>query len=310
MNEEARVLFFVGAIFSVFSLAVFFLARLVYRIWNRLEDRDSKPVRIMQRSVLAIAGLGVICVIYGFVVEPYWPQVTHIQIPSAKIKARVRIVHISDVHSDPKPRLEEKLPALIAAQSPDLIVYTGDSLNSEAAAPVFLKLLGQLTRIADVYVARGNWDIGLANEFFTQTGAKVVDGEALSVIVKGQPLSVSGVRVGNETAIPRMLAAVPKTGFSVFLHHWPDEILDVAASGKVDLYCAGHTHGGQVAMPFYGALTTLSRFGKRFESGIYRVGQTSLYVNRGIGMEGGPAFRVRFLARPEITVIDLVPASK
>ena len=54
----------------------------------------------------------------------------------------------------------------------------------------------------------------------------------------------------------------------------------------MDLYCAGHIHGGQIALPFYGALVTLSKYGKRFEAGLYRVGETWLYVNRGIGMEG------------------------
>jgi predicted MPP superfamily phosphohydrolase len=100
-----------------------------------------------------------------------------------------------------------------------------------------------------------------------------------------------------------MLAQVPKEAFSIFLYHYPDEIHSV--SGKVDLYCAGHTHGGQVALPVYGALLTLSRFGKQFESGLFEVGGTTLYVNRGIGMEGMRAPRVRFFARPEITVYEI-----
>jgi predicted MPP superfamily phosphohydrolase len=76
---------------------------------------------------------------------------------------------------------------------------------------------------------------------------------------------------------------------------------------NVDLYLCGHTHGGQVALPLYGALVTLSKFGKKYESGMYTVGDTILYVNRGIGMEGGLTPKVRFLARPEITVFDIVP---
>ncbi|HUR36483.1 MAG TPA: metallophosphoesterase [Terriglobales bacterium] len=309
MSEETRVLGFVGAVFSVFALAGFFLVRSVYRRWKRLENRDSKAVRIFSRVTLGLATLGILCVTYGFIVEPYWPQVTHQRLVSGKIKSRIRIVHISDIHSDPKGRLEEKLPSLIAAEKPDFIVYTGDSMNSEDAAPVFLGMLEELTKIGDVYIARGNWDIGLPNEFFTQTGAKIVDGLVVRTQVRGQKISISGVRVGNELAIPVMLEALPADEFSVFLHHWPDEILEVAASGKVDLYCAGHTHGGQVALPLYGALITLSRFGKKYEAGLYKVRGTALYVNRGIGMEGGAAFRVRFFARPEITVIDLVPQS-
>jgi predicted MPP superfamily phosphohydrolase len=73
----------------------------------------------------------------------------------------------------------------------------------------------------------------------------------------------------------------------------------------VDPYLAGHTHGGQVALPFYGALATLSAFGKEFESGLHRVADTWEYTNRGIGMEGGAAPRMRFAARPEVTVIEV-----
>ncbi len=62
-----------------------------------------------------------------------------------------------------------------------------------------------------------------------------------------------------------------------------------------------------MALPLYGALVTLSKFGKKYESGLHREGQTWLYVTRGIGMEGGPAPRVRFFARPEVTVIELAP---
>jgi predicted MPP superfamily phosphohydrolase len=71
--------------------------------------------------------------------------------------------------------------------------------------------------------------------------------------------------------------------------------------------CAGHIHGGQVALPFYGALVTLSRTGKTYESGLYRVGGTWLHVSRGLGMEGGHIPRVRFWARPEVTVIEAYP---
>lgn len=81
---------------------------------------------------------------------------------------------------------------------------------------------------------------------------------------------------------------------------WPDGSTSIAP---------GTPTGGQVALPFYGALVTLSRFGKRYEAGLYRVHDTWLYVNRGLGMEGGWAPRVRFCARPEITVIELAPAS-
>jgi uncharacterized protein len=68
---------------------------------------------------------------------------------------------------------------------------------------------------------------------------------------------------------------------------------------------AGHTHGGQVRMPFYGALLTMSRFDKKYEMGLHTVSGTSLFVSRGIGFEPRMP-RIRFFCRPEIAVIDVV----
>ena len=92
------------------------------------------------------------------------------------------------------------------------------------------------------------------------------------------------------------------------IRHYPDDIYE-AAKYNVDLYCAGHTHGGQVALPLYGAIVSYSKLGKRFERGLFKIKQTWLYVNREIGMDGGYSPRIRFRTRPEITVIDVVPAT-
>jgi predicted MPP superfamily phosphohydrolase len=125
-------------------------------------------------------------------------------------------------------------------------------------------------------------------------------------LVAGTPIWVAGVPYDAENQTEQALAPIPEVDFSILLYHTPDEIEAVAGRG-VDLYCAGHIHGGQIALPFYGALVTLSKHGKRFEAGLYHVGKTSLYVNRGIGMEGGRMPRVRFCSRPEVTVIEVGP---
>jgi predicted MPP superfamily phosphohydrolase len=224
----------------------------------------------------------------------------------------VRVVHISDLHCDPRTRLEERLPDIIAAEHPDLIVFTGDSLNSREGLPVLRKLLPRLSAIAPTFAVRGNWDVWYwrKQELFGGTGVEELDGKAARVDVAGTSLVVAGVPFAATDRIGAALEGVPPGVFTIFLYHTPDEILDVAATNRVDLYCAGHTHGGQVALPFYGALVTLSKFGKKYESGLHREGATWLYVTRGIGMEGGPAPRVRFFARPEITVIELAPPAR
>lgn len=311
-QEEAALALFLGAVAGVYVIAAAMLVRIILARARGKESADAHGQLWFRRIVFGLAILGVGCFAYGHFVEPYWPAMTRVRIETHKFPqgARpVRIVHISDIHSDPKPRLEERLPQLIAEQKPDLIVFTGDCVNSRGGVPVFKKCLSNLALLAPTFVVQGNWDSPSfsSRDLFAGTGARELDGGAVKVEVSGTDLWVAGVAFGDEVKIPQALDQVPKGAFTVFLHHSPDWIEEIARP-RVDLCCAGHTHGGQVALPFYGALITLSKYGKRFENGLYRVGETWLYVNRGIGMEGHGAPRLRFCARPEITVIEIVPA--
>jgi predicted MPP superfamily phosphohydrolase len=309
--EDLRVVAFVAGVVAVYVLAAGIVLRWVFRKL-RGEPPSTPPARTwFRRVVLTLAGLGILCFGYGYFCEPYWLSITHTKVTSAKLPKGaqpIRIVHISDLHCDPKPRLEGGLDQAIARERPDLIVFTGDSINSLAGLPIFKACLTRVAKVAPTFVVRGNWDAwywhGVA--LFGQTGAQELDGSAAKLDVRGFRIWVAGVAVEHERSLEKSLSSIPADAFKVVLYHYPDLIKEVAAL-KVDLYCAGHTHGGQVALPFYGALTTLSKFGKKYEAGLYREGQTFLYVNRGIGMEGGPAPRVRFCARPEVTVIEISP---
>jgi predicted MPP superfamily phosphohydrolase len=75
---------------------------------------------------------------------------------------------------------------------------------------------------------------------------------------------------------------------------------------RVDLFLCGHTHGGQVCLPFWGAVITLSKYHKKYERGLFDVEGVPMVVSRGVGSGGGGVPHVRFLARPEVGVIDLV----
>ncbi len=169
----------------------------------------------------------------------------------------------------------------------------------------------QIARVAPTYAVRGNWDTMFwsRRDVFADSGARELKGEAVPITVRGSELWIIGApAAGLGLGLGKLdaaLAQVPPGAFTIFLYHYPDEIFEIARRG-VDLYCAGHTHGGQVALPFYGAIVTLSRLGKQFEWGFCRVDRTWMYVNRGIGMEGGVAPRVRFWAWPEITVIEVM----
>jgi uncharacterized protein len=319
-EERVRLGVAAAAFVVVYGGALGFLChgafRGVQRRRGKVVGELARATRRARVAVYLVAALGIGCAAYARWIEPYWPDVTHVELVTDKLGSdagRIRIAHISDVHSDPEERLEGRLPDLVAGESPDLIVFTGDSINAPEGAANFRRLMSRLAAIAPTYAVRGNWDVWYWNaiDLFGGTGVTELDGKAVRVPLgrgprQGPELWIAGVAAGSAGQIPRVLASIPHGALSVLLHHYPDEI--GAAAGQVDLYCAGHTHGGQVALPFYGALVTLSRFGKRYESGLHREGSTWLYVNRGIGMEGGGAPRVRFFARPEITIIELRPA--
>jgi predicted MPP superfamily phosphohydrolase len=263
-------------------------------------------------GVLGLAGAGVLCMAYAYLVEPYRLEVTHVRIAVSRMPAGggpIRIVQVSDLHCDPKPRLEERLPAVVAAERPDVIAFTGDAVNSLEGLPVFRECMKRLAAIAPTFAVSGNWERWRWDsvDLYAGTGVRELKGTAVRMETPGGPLWVVGAAFAASQTGASALAGLPAYEPRVFLYHAPDRAEQIAGWGA-DLCLCGHTHGGQVALPFYGALVTMSTTGKRYEAGLYRVGRMWLYVNRGIGMEGGVP-RVRFCARPEVTVLDLVPAA-
>jgi len=305
---------FAAIVFGTAVTAVYVLAA---RIVVRLLKRGS--MSRIDGTILILAAVGLLCIADGRFIEPYRLAISHIEINSSKIAPAgrpIRIVHFSDLHTESRPHLEGRLVKAIAAERPDVIVFTGDSINSRDALPLFRECMAALAMIAPTFVVRGNWDAqnwSMLN-LFERTGAKELNGEAVRLEIDGTPIWIGGLAFDNPTAshyaaLRNMARAIPRNEFSVMLYHMPDLMPEVTAE-HFDLYCAGHTHGGQVALPLYGALVTLSKFGKRYEGGLYHEGDTWLYVNRGIGMAGGSMPRVRFWSRPELTVIDIQPNTR
>jgi predicted MPP superfamily phosphohydrolase len=309
-DEALRVQIFVLCVGAVYLAAVVALV-------GRFLARPRIALRLWSRTALGLAALGVACMLYGRFVEPRWIDVTRTRVETTRLPVGhrgVRIVHLSDLHCDPSPLVEERLPAVVAELKPDLIVFTGDAANSPEGVPVFRRCLTEIAKIAPTFAVKGNWDAWYFPEIgrFDDTGATELDGTSATVVVDGAPVRVVGVGfLGGLEGIAPAFAALPADGPAVVLYHppYPDVVPPKFAS-RVDLLCAGHVHGGQVAMPFYGALLTLSKYGKKYERGLYRADEGfPMFVSRGVGMEGGASPRVRFCSRPEVALIELVPAA-
>ncbi|MCI0393537.1 MAG: metallophosphoesterase [Chloroflexi bacterium] len=265
--------------------------------------------------------LGSAALAWGTLVEPFRLRLTHLAVESTYLPAGappIRLLHISDLHVERLTRREEKLLKLVEEAAADLIVITGDYLNlSYVQDPVAQaearRLLAQLSAPHGVYAILGSPPVdarevapslfaGLPIQLLVDEWAVVELGDGRRLILLG--LDCSHRIPVDARRLERLVAVSPNSAPRVLLYHAPD-LMPQAAGHGIDLYLCGHTHGGQVRLPWFGALLTSSQFGKRYEMGLYREGQTHLYVSRGVGLEGLSAPRVRFLAPPEITLVTI-----
>jgi hypothetical protein len=120
-------------------------------------------------------------------------------------------------------------------------------------------------------------------------------------------IAIAGMQeVGDRSPL---YAGIASADYRIAINHTPN-LADEAVAHGVNLYCCGHTHGGQVRIPFWGAIITNAECGKRYEAGFYQRGNTSIHTSRGLGLEPPPAVQVRFLCRPEITLITVEPRTE
>jgi predicted MPP superfamily phosphohydrolase len=308
-SEQLVIIIFLMSVVVVYSLELLIIIDWIRYKHKKTTTESNKFLAIVKYAIHSLAIIGILCMLYGYFIEPYWIEVNRIDIRTVALKhSKIRVIQISDLHCDMKMRNEEKLVDIINSLKPDIVVFIGDTINTPEALPLFKKTISAINAPLGKFAVRGNFDDWYWHklDLFSNTGFEVLDCDKKEISIGDDKIYIAGVSCANTNRWREAINGIPLDKFSVFLDHYPDLIEDISEFG-IGLYLSGHTHGGQVALPFYGALTTLSRFGKKYEKGMYKVGDTTLYINRGIGMEGGCIPRVRFLARPEITIFDISP---
>jgi predicted MPP superfamily phosphohydrolase len=265
----------------------------------------------------AVGGLG--WVAYDLARERYALRVVRWRLAIPHLPptlAGLRIAHLSDLHAGPCTPwwLVERAVALAQAEAPDLVFLTGDYVSlpwHQARRPLEKTLAGLRARLG-VFAVLGNHDWVFKRhrpvvEALRGAGATVLANEARAVQVGSAELWIAGVDdpVTARDNLPQALDSVPREAPVLLLAHTPD-IIVAAADAAVAAVFAGHTHGGQVNLPLLGPPVVPSKYGRRFAAGRFRVGNTVMYVTRGVGMV--PPL-IRFRCPPEVALLTLTPAA-
>ena len=254
--------------------------------------------------------------------EPKEFEIKTVQIALRKLPqtfSGFRIVQISDIHMGGWMNLErlQEVVDLVLMQKPDVVVITGDFLKGRGFTEVTKQRLKDLaialTPLAvavPAFAVLGNHDYGTnpvaVREMLRRCKIKDLTNTVFTLTRNGRKLHFGGVddvRHGDvrlDDVIAQLTGDVP----AILLAHEPDFADVSAATGKFDLQISGHSHGGQIVVPFYGP-PRLPESGRKYPSGLYKVGNMVQYTNRGVGMD---RFAIRINCPPEITIFILEKA--
>lgn len=264
-----------------------------------------------------------ICILlgYGYFIEPNFLDIEKVKIKLNNGESGLsgkRFAHISDLHFNKhtKEKWVEKIFKKIEKLKPDMVFLTGDIVSDTFGVKSSIILVEKLTKLFPVYIVFGNWDKwvlrGKLEEYkkdLENAGADVLINEERQVNVGGYNLNIIGVDDPFSTKkttinLDEIAGRIEnkQNSCEILLAHSPDIAID-AAKHEIDLVLVGHTHGGQVYIPFItNFMIPVRREAKHFVAGYYKIKNTSLYVNRGIGLS---TFPFRFLITPEIALLKI-----
>ena len=265
-------------------------------------------------AVLALGGVG-----YSVLVGPaqFTVETVHLKLPRLpRAFAGLRIAQISDIHMGSWMNLDrfQQVADLVLAQKPDLLLLTGDflfghSFNEASKGDLkdLITVLSPLAAELPSFAVLGNHDYWTNSKAVrAMLGACQITELTNTVftLARGsENLHLCGVDDvwEGDVQLENVLNQLTDDSAAILLAHEPDFADTSAATGRFDLQVSGHSHGGQVVIPYYGP-PILPFLGQKYSSGLYKVGDMFQYTNRGVGTGMLP---VRFNCPPEITLFIL-----
>ncbi len=286
-----------------------------------------------------LAALGAACVAYGF-----W-EARHFVVRRREVpilppgSAPLRLLHVSDIHLMARQRYKTDFIRALAGLEPDLVVTTGDNWSEAAALEPLMRAWGRLRDVPGAFVfgsndyeepsfrpplmylvrsTEGTGDskrplpVDELRAAYRERGWVDVNTSRAQVRVRGLTFEFRGTDDAHLGRDDYSLVAGPPSAdadVSIGVTHAPYlRVLNAMTTDGVDLILAGHTHGGQVCVPYYGALVTNCDLDTTRAKGLstHTVADRTAYLHVSAGMGSSPFATYRFACPPEVTVLTLV----
>lgn len=271
---------------------------------------------------LGITLIALIALVLFLYIQNNWIVTSNVEYSNPNLPggfSGYRIVQVSDLHNKNFGRDNSCLLAKIREAQPDIVVITGDLIDSKKTRlEIALAFAEKAGEIAPVYFVSGNHESNSGiypqlKDQLIQTGVTVLDDSGVTMENKGDSIALLGLadpafiqfRYGRDAIFSETLAllkAEHEDKFTILLSHRPEKMSLYAFHG-IDLVFAGHAHGGQFRLPLVGGLIAPDQgFFPKYTGGLYVEGSTSMYVSRGLGNSIIPQ---RLFNRPELVIITL-----
>lgn len=256
---------------------------------------------------------------YATHVAPYRLRVerAEVEVPPERAGSDpVSVGVLSDIQTTHVTAYEQRAVSKLLALQPDIIVIPGDLFQGSAAEfrrelPAFRRLLGRLEAPGGVYAVRGDVDKGpRLDELVVGTDVQILDYEVAEVDVGDRRVRIGGNALlwapPPAIALRQDLMASDPADIRILLAHRPDIALLVPQDSGIDLIVAGHTHGGQIALPVVGPVITFSGVPRSVAAGgLHDVLGNDLFVSSGVGVARLDAPQVRLFTRPSVGLVTL-----
>lgn len=288
----------------------------------------------MWLTTAAAAGAGLF--LYSWFIEPRWRKIFHHSIPLEKQNLPpLKVLHISDFHFYRGAEERKRFLQSLAGCEMDFIFITGDFIDNNPGIDICIEALRPLKARYGVYAVLGNHDYvhikwrnwfhrtgslvyDLCHEFndverltaeLKKIGIRVLRNEREVVEINGVSVTIAGVDdpYTRRDDIPQTFGGYVKNGPCFVLIHTPDRYRELAEY-HADMVFSGHTHGGQVCLPFWGPIITRSLAPRYMAYGLNDLNGTKYYTTRGVGSSRWS--RPRFLCRPEINYFEFLFADE